>query len=77
MSEKKITGKYAGITREDEEQKLVTVRRVAAEKVEAIKAQAAGLQEDLKSLRAVYDSDDREGLAQWFNTDARFAETSS
>lgn len=72
--EPKITGTYAGITREDEERKLATVRLVAEEKIAAIKAQAAGLQEDLKSLRAVYDSDDKEGLAQWFNTDARFAE---
>ncbi|MCR5278435.1 MAG: AAA family ATPase [Lachnospiraceae bacterium] len=74
MSKSPITGTYAGITREDEEKKLSTVRKVAEQKIEEIKAQAAGLQEDLKSLRAVYDTDEKEGLAQWFNTDARFAE---
>lgn len=65
---------FYGTTREDEEMKLVKIRDIAERKVEKIEQRAAGLQEELKSLREVYDVEDREGLAQWFNTDARFAE---
>ena len=74
MSEKKLTGTFYGTTREDEEKKLRHVKEVAEEKLNGIKKNAANLQEELKSLREVYDVEDKEGLAQWFNTDARFKE---
>lgn len=74
MSEKKHTGEFYGISREDEEKKLERIKKIALEKVEAIKGRANALQEDLKSLREVYDVEDKEGQAQWFNTDARFKE---
>lgn len=74
MSNKKIIGEFYGITREDEEKKLERIKRIAKEKVETIQGRANALQEDLKSLREVYDVEDKEGQAQWFNTDARFKE---
>jgi DNA helicase-2/ATP-dependent DNA helicase PcrA len=74
MSEKKLTGTFYGTTREDEEKKLKRVIQVAEEKLNGIRQNAANLQEELKSLREVYDVEDKEGLAQWFNTDARFKE---
>ena len=74
MSNKSFTGTFYGTTREDEEKKLIRIQRIAEEKVESIKGVAAGLQDELKSLREVYDTEDKEGLAQWFNTDSRFQE---
>ena len=74
MSENKLTGTFYGTTREDEEKKLRHVKEVAEEKLNSIRKNAANLQEELKSLREVYDVEDKEGLAQWFNTDARFKE---
>ena len=74
MSEKMLTGTFYGTTREDEEKKLALVKKIAEDKLRSIQGQAAQLQDDLKSLREVYDVDDKEGLAQWFNTDARFNE---
>ena len=74
MSEKMLTGTFYGTTREDEEKKLALVKKIAEDKLKGIQGQAAKLQDDLKSLREVYDVDDKEGLAQWFNTDARFNE---
>ena len=74
MSEKKLTGTFYGTTREDEEKKLEQVTGIAEEKLRSIKQYAENLQEEMKSLREVYDAEDKEGLAQWFNTDARFQE---
>ena len=74
MSEKKLTGTFYGTTREDEEKKLALVKQIAEDNLKSIRGQAEKLQDDLKSLREVYDVDDKEGLAQWFNTDARFNE---
>ncbi|MCR4932633.1 MAG: ATP-binding domain-containing protein [Lachnospiraceae bacterium] len=74
MGESVIKGNFYGITAEDENRKLKEVKEAAKSKIEQVKRTAAGLQEDLKSLREVYDVDDKEGLAQWFNTDARFNE---
>ena len=74
MSEKMFTGTFYGTTREDEEKKLNRVKEIAEQKLVSIKQNATRLQDELKSLREVYDVEDKEGLAQWFNTDARFKE---
>ena len=74
MSKKMFTGTFYGTTREDEEKKLNMVKEIAKQKLNSIKQNATRLQDELKSLREVYDVDDKEGLAQWFNTDARFKE---
>ncbi len=74
MSEKKFTGTFYGTTREDEEKKLNMVKKIAEEKLNSVRQQAVQLQDELRSLREVYDADDKEGLAQWFNTDAKFSQ---
>lgn len=74
MSENKLTGTFYGTTREDEEKKLKQVTKIAEEELKRIQKNADDLQEELNSLREVYDVEDKEGLAQWFNTDARFKE---
>ena len=74
MSEKMLTGTFYGTTREDEEKKLEQVTGIAEEKLRSVNERAESLQEELASLREVYDADDKEGLAQWFNTDAKFNE---
>ncbi|MCR4617434.1 MAG: ATP-binding domain-containing protein [Lachnospiraceae bacterium] len=74
MSEKKLTGTFYGTTREDEEKKLKQVTGIAEERLRNVNKRAESLQEELKSLREVYDADDKEGLAQWFNTDSKFKE---
>ena len=74
MSEKMLTGTFYGTTREDEEKKLNIAKQMVEENLGKIKQSAENLQEELKSLREVYDVEDKEGLAQWFNTDARFNE---
>ncbi|MBR4992913.1 MAG: hypothetical protein IKY04_01560, partial [Lachnospiraceae bacterium] len=74
MSEKMLTGTFYGTTREDEEKKLNIAKQMVEENLGKIKRSAENLQEELKSLREVYDVEDKEGLAQWFNTDARFNE---
>ncbi len=74
MSEKKLTGTFYGTTREDEEKKLKQVTGIAEENLRNVNERAENLKEELTSLREVYDADDKEGLAQWFNTDAKFSE---
>ena len=74
MNQQMLTGTFYGTTREDEEKKLNKVRQIAEDKLKGVRQQAAQLQDDLKSLREVYDVDDKVGLAQWVNTDARFNE---
>ena len=74
MNSKMLTGTFYGTTREDEEKKLNRVKEVAKNRLDRIRQDATRLQDELKSLREVYDVDDKEGLAQWFNTDARFNE---
>ncbi len=74
MNSKEMTGTFYGTTREDEEKKLNRVKKIAKEKLDNLKGAVAAKQNELKSLREVYDVDDKEGLQQWFNTDARFAE---
>ena len=74
MNQQMLTGTFYGTTREDEEKKLNIAKEMVEEKLGKIRQSASDLQEELKSLREVYDVDDKEGLAQWFNTDARFNE---
>jgi len=67
-------GHFYGTSREDEERKLKEVNEVTLSKVELSRAMVAGLAAELHEQKEVYDADDKEGLAQWFNTDARFQE---
>lgn len=74
MNPQKLTGTFYGTTREDEEKKLNIAKEMVEKRLVKIRKSASDLQEELKSLREVYDVEDKEGLAQWFNTDARFNE---
>ncbi len=65
---------FYGITREDEERKLAEVNKITESKLNATKQMVQSLADELHEQKEVYDADDKEGLAQWFNTDARFQE---
>lgn len=68
--------KLPGITRREEEQKLAEIIIIAQENLEKTKMFVKNLAEELHELKEVYDLDDREGQAQWLNTDARFQQVS-
>lgn len=74
MSEKKITGKFKDTSAKAEDEFLEHIKQVTEDKVEETKMAVMGLQIQLHELKEVYDAEDKEGLAQWFNTDARFQE---
>lgn len=65
---------YYGTDREAEEAKLIRIQKLADEKVQKTKTSVQRLKEELQELKEVYDPDEKEGLAQWFNTDARYGE---
>lgn len=68
--------KLPGITRQDEEQHLKRMIHIAEQNLARTQGDVQALAEELKNLLEIYDNDDREGLAQWFNTDARYQEMS-
>lgn len=63
---------FYGIERADEEAKLIRITELAAAQIEKVKGNIKKAQEDLQDLSEVYDVEDKEGLAQWFYTDARY-----
>jgi len=67
-------GVYSGTTRKDEEAKLSAIHKIAKDRISKTQSMVQGLQNELHELREVYNPDEKEGLAQWFNTDARFKE---
>lgn len=64
--------KIPGVTWEDETKMLADILAIAQEKLNRTKNSVQSLANDLNELKEVYDAEDKEGLAQWFNTDARF-----
>lgn len=69
-----MKGEFYGISKEDEVAKLKEVREIAEEKLSSIRNDVSALQQELNDIREVYDLDEKEGLAMWFNADARFNE---
>lgn len=67
-----MKGSFYGTSREDEELKLKEVNRFAKERIQKMRARVSGLQQELGDLREVYDLDEKEGLALWFNKDSRY-----
>lgn len=65
---------YYGISRQDEDAKYHEVKRIARDRVKMMEASVNSLAAELNELREVYDLDEKEGLAQWFNKDNRFRE---
>ena len=64
--------KLPGISREEEVKKLAEVIAIAEENLEKTRETVQSLANQLHELQEVYDTDDKEGQTQWFNTDARF-----
>lgn len=61
-----------GVTLEDETKMLSDILAIADENLNRAKASVQNLADELHELKEVYDVEDKEGLALWFNTDARF-----
>lgn len=72
MSQKGQSGNLPGITLEEERKMLADILAIADENLNRIKSSVQILANELHELKEVYDVEDKEGLAQWFNTDARF-----
>ncbi len=64
--------KLPGITREEEEQKLGQIIDIAQQKLEATKQNVQALADELHEMLEVFDENDKEAMAMWHNTDARF-----
>ncbi len=72
MSLKDQTTTIPGASMEDETKMLKNILSIAEDNLNRTKESVLGLANELNELREVYDVEDREGRAQWFNTDARF-----
>ena len=72
MNQTGQTKSVPGVTLEDEKKMLSEVLAIADENLNRAKASVQNLANELHELKEVYDVEDKEGLAQWFNTDARF-----
>ncbi len=68
------SGKYYGITGEDENRKFKEITEIAKSKVAMKEMDVSALKDELHELSEVYDIDEKEGLAQWFQKDNRFQE---
>ncbi len=67
--------KFYGISKEDEEAKLREITDLTRTRLMELEQSVDDLTEDLNALRETYDPSDKEGIALWFSTDARFKET--
>lgn len=75
MDQKELTRsvrKIPGITLEEEKKMLLDILAIADDNLNRARASVKGLADELHELKEVYDVEDKEGLALWFNTDARF-----
>lgn len=70
--QKTCTPEIPGITREEETKMLSDILAIADENLNRARASVQNLADELHELKEVYDVEDKEGLALWFNTDARF-----
>ena len=66
--------KLPGITRQDEEQRLRDTIAIAEDKLARTKQDVKALAEELHEMLEVFDENDKETMALWNNTDARFQE---
>ena len=69
-----MKGNFKPVERQDEEAFLQRIGEITRKKLEATKNSVNSLKNQLNELREVYVVEDKEGLSQWFNTDARFNE---
>lgn len=61
-----------GITLEEEKKILSEVIAVADANLNRARASVQSMADELHELKEVYDAEDKEGLALWFNTNSRF-----
>lgn len=61
-----------GVTLEDERKMLSDILAIADGNLNRTKESVKNLADELHELKEIYDVEDKEGLALWFNTDARF-----
>lgn len=73
---KKLTNGIPGVSLEEETHTLAEILTIADENLNKTKESVQELADELHELTEVYDVADKEGLAQWFNTDARFKQAS-
>lgn len=72
MDQKGRTKRLPGVTLEEETKMLSDILAIADENLNRTKASVQNLADELHELKEVYDVEDKEGLALWFNADARF-----
>lgn len=72
MNQKDQTKGIPGVTLEDEKKMLSDILAIADENLNRAKNSVQNLADELHELKEIYDVEDKEGLALWFNTDARF-----
>lgn len=72
MKQKDQSNRIPGVTLEEEKKTLSDILAIADENLNRAKASVQDLADELHELKEVYDAEDKEGLALWFNTDARF-----
>ena len=66
--------KLPGITREEEEEQLKCILRIADDKLSRTKGDMQRLEQDLHAMQEEFDESDKEQQALWHNMDARFRE---
>lgn len=72
MSQKGQINMIPGVTREEETKTLAEIIEIAENNLKQKRDSVQNIARELHELQEVYDVSDKEGLAQWFNTDARF-----
>lgn len=72
MNQKDQTKTIPGVTLEEERNMLSEVLAIADENLKRTRTSVQNLADELHELKEIYDAEDKEGLALWFNTDARF-----
>lgn len=76
MNQSDQTNKIPGPSREEEIKTLARILKIAEDNLEKTKTSVQDIAKELHGLQEVYDVSDKEGLAQWFNTDARLKQAS-
>lgn len=76
MNQTSRTNSIPGTTAEEERRMLADILAIADDNLKRTKESVQNLANELHELKEVYDAEDKEGLAQWFNTDARFKQVS-
>ena len=66
------TKSIPGVTLEDERNTLSEILAIADRNLNQARSSVENLADELHELKEIYDVEDKEGLALWFNTDARF-----